>query len=218
MAIKLPTLSGGRGTNDMVYHQIDPKIKSKRIEDLVDVPHIILVNKFDEESAKAFREEFSKAVNTNQQIIPVVIDSYGGQVYSLLSMVNTIKNSPVPVATFGSGKMMSCGSVLFTCGSEGHRYMDPFATMMIHDVATGGWGKIEEIKADAKEGERLNQLIFKMMASNCGKEENYFLKLVHENHNADLFLDANECKKHNLCNHIRTPSFKIKVSADISFA
>lgn len=216
MSIKLP--SHGGGTPEMIYHTIDSKIKSKKIGDLVDVPHSILVNAFTEESAKVFRDQFAEAINTGQDIIPVIIDSFGGQVYSLLSMVNTIKNSPVKVATFGSGKMMSCGSVLFTCGSEGHRYMDPFATMMIHQVSLGGWGKLEEIKADAKEGERLNQMIFKMMANNCGKEDNYFSKLVDDNKNADLYLDANECKKHNLCNHIRTPSFKIKVSADISFA
>jgi ATP-dependent Clp protease, protease subunit len=201
----------------MIQHQIDPKLKIKKLEDLIDLPFVVLVNKFDEASAKEFRDSFSKAINTGQKIIPIVIDSYGGQAYSLLSMVAAIKASPVPVATIVSGKAMSCGSILFTCGTEGYRFMDPFATVLIHDVGGHSVGKVEEIKADAKESERINQLVYRMMAKNCGKDEEYFLKLVHDHAHADWFLNAEECKSHNITNHIRIPSFKVKISTDITF-
>ena len=46
-------------------------------------PVIITVNKFDEKSAKEFQQQLSLAHTTGQKIIPVVIDSHGGQVYSL---------------------------------------------------------------------------------------------------------------------------------------
>ena len=62
-------------------------------------PVIVTVNKFDEESAKEFRTKVAMAHNTGQKIIPVIIDSYGGQVYSLMSMISTIKNSELPIAT-----------------------------------------------------------------------------------------------------------------------
>lgn len=202
----------------MIFHQIDPKIKPKKIEDLIDLPHTILVNKFDEESAKNFRDQFNKAINTGQKVIPIVIDSYGGHVYSLLSMVETIRSATdVKVATIATGKAMSCGAVLFTCGHEELRFMAPLATLMIHDVSGGALGKVEEIKADAKEIERLNQVIYKMMAKNVGKEEEYFLKLVQEKGHADWFITAEEAKTHNLCNHIRIPSFKVKISSDVTF-
>jgi ATP-dependent Clp protease protease subunit len=202
----------------MILHQIDPNLKIKKLEDLIDLPSVILVNKFDEPSAKEFRDNFAKAINTRQKIIPILIDSYGGQVYSLMSMIGTIKSSPVPVATIVSGKAMSCGAILFTFGAEGYRFMDPHATLLIHDVSNGSFGKVEEIKADAKETERLNQMVYKMMAQNAGKPEDYFLKLVHDHKgHADWYLDAAECKGHNLCNHIRVPSFKIKISTEVSF-
>ena len=125
------------------------------------VPNIIYVNKFNEETAKDFIEAMINAQNTGQSIIPIVIDSYGGEVYSLLKMIDMIKASKVPVATICMGKAMSCGAVLLTCGAEGHRYMAPTATVMIHDVASFAMGKVEEIKADAKESDRLNKIIFK---------------------------------------------------------
>ena len=100
-------------------------------------PVIIRVNKFNEESAKDFATKIAMAHNTGQQVIPVVIDSYGGQVYSLMSMISAIKNSDLPVATIIEGKAMSCGAILFSFGEEGMRYMDPYATVMIHDVSSG---------------------------------------------------------------------------------
>lgn len=202
----------------MIYHQIDTKLKVKKLEDLIDLPVVVLVNKFDEASAKSFRDDFTRAINTGQKIVPIVIDSYGGQVYSLMSMIAAIKASPVPVATIVTGKAMSCGAILFTCGTEGYRFMDPTATLLIHDVSSGSFGKVEEIKADAKEVERLNQKVYKMMATNVGKPEDYFLKLVHDHKgHADWYIDSEECRTHNLANHLRLPSFKIKITTDVSF-
>ena len=112
----------------------------KEVE-LKNEPIIIRVNKFDEPTAKAFSGAVMRAQNTGQQILPVIIDSYGGQVYSLMSMISDIKHSKIPVATIVQGNAMSCGAILFSFGDEGHRYMDPDATLMIHDVSIDGLGK-----------------------------------------------------------------------------
>ena len=181
-------------------------------------PVVIRVNKFDEESAKKFSDAMSEAQNTGQPIVPVVIDSYGGQVYSLLSMVANIKASKIPVATIVQGKAMSCGALLFSFGAFGHRYMDKHATIMIHDVSTGAHGKVEEIKADAEESDRLNQWLYREMATNCGKEEEYFLKLIHERSHADWYLDATEAQSHGLANHLRVPDLKLKIDVEYSFS
>ena len=157
----------------------------------------------------------SKAQNTGQPVVPVIIDSYGGQVYSLMSMISDIKHSNIPVATITQGKAMSCGALLFSFGTEDYRYMDPDATLMIHDVSSMKWGKVEEVKAGAEETERLNQKVYQMMAKNCGQNRNYFLDIIHEKGHADWFIEADEAKKHNLANHLHVPSFKIKV--DVSF-
>lgn len=182
----------------------------KAVELRVD-PVIVRVNKFDEDSAKEFVDAISRAQNTGQSIIPVVIDSYGGQVYSLMTMIGAIKASRIPVATIVEGKAMSCGALLFSFGTEGKRYMDPDATLMIHDVSSFAMGKVEEIKADAKEVERLNKKVYEMMARNCGKPSDYFLKMVHERGHADWYLDAQEAKGHNIANELRVPTLTCKV-------
>lgn len=180
-------------------------------------PIIITVNKFDEKSAKEFQAQVAQAHNTGQKVIPVIIDSYGGQVYSLMSMISAIKHSELPIATIVEGKAMSCGAVLLTFGEEGMRFADPNATIMIHDVSTGGHGKIEELKADVKEAERLDEKIFTMMARNCGKKDDFFKKKVFTKKHADWFMNAEEAKKHSIVNHLRVPKLNISVSVDVDF-
>lgn len=196
----------------------DPNIKF-RPEDLVTNPKVIVVNKFTEESAKQFYADMSEAENTYQEIIPVIIDSYGGHVYSLLAMIDCIKASKKKIATVSLGKSMSCGSILFSCGTEGYRFISPLSTIMIHDVSNWTGGKLEELKADTKEAERLNELVFKMMDRNCGQEEGYFQKIIHDHKgHADWYLTAEEAVAHKLANHIRIPRFEITISTEIKFS
>lgn len=178
-------------------------------------PIIIRVNKFNEDSAKDFDAKVAAAHNTGQKIIPVVIDSYGGQVYSLLAMISSIKNSDLPIATIVEGKAMSCGAILFGFGNDGYRYVDRDATVMIHEVSSMQGGKVEEIKSSFEETKRLNDKVFKMLARHIDKPEDYFLDRIHEKKHADWFLEAEECKELGLANHIRVPSLNIKIDVNI---
>lgn len=178
-------------------------------------PVVITVNKFDEESANEFATLISAAQNTGQSVIPVVIDSYGGEAYSLLSMIATLKSSKIPVATIVKGKAMSCGALFASFGEEGLRFMDKDAVIMIHDVSTMAFGKVEELKADARESDRLNKKLYTMMARNCGKADNYFLDLIHDKGHADWFLEAEEAKEHNIVQQLRVPNLKGKVTVTI---
>lgn len=193
---------------------VSPVVKEVELRS---APVIIRVNEFDKDSAKEFSAQMSLAQSTGQPVIPIIIDSYGGQVYSLMSMIGNIKASRVPVATIVEGKAMSCGAILFSFGGQGYRFVDPDATIMIHDVSSGAIGKIEDVKADSKEAERLNQKVYKMMAANCGKSPDYFLDIIHEKSHADWYLDADEAISHGLANHKRLPEMKITVDVKYKF-
>jgi len=134
-----------------------------------------------------------------------------------MSMISAIKSSELPVATIVEGKAMSCGAVLLSFGEQGMRFADPDATIMIHDVSSGGRGKIEELKADVAEADRLDEKIFTMMARNCGKKDDYFKKKVFNKKHADWFMDGTEAKRHGLVNHLRVPKMSIKIDVDIDF-
>lgn len=194
---------------------MDPKIKDLELRHN---PVIIRVNKFDEDSAKDFSAQMALAHNTGQNIIPIVIDSYGGQVYSLMSMISAIRSSELPVATIVEGKAMSCGVILFSCGSEGLRFVTPEATLMIHDVSSGAYGKNSEIQASAKETKRLNKKIYEILSDNCKKPRDYFLKEVRRRGQADWFVTPKKAKKIGLADSVGMPKLHIDVTVDINLA
>jgi ATP-dependent protease ClpP protease subunit len=200
------------------YVKIDPAIRTKP-DDLGLVSPMIRLNKaFDYEMVEHFHEEFNKALSTNPKVIPVVIDSYGGQVYCLLELISLFLSSPVPIATICNGKAMSCGALLFMFGHNGLRFMSEHATLMLHEVSSFAMGKVEEIKADVGEADRLNNKIFQLAAKHLGKKENYLLDMLHQACHADLYLTAKESKKHNICNHIGVPEFVTHVKVSHTFS
>lgn len=196
-------------------YDIDRLIKVKGHSDLINEPIIVRVTDFTEAAAKTFSEEFRKAHHTGQPVIPVVIDSYGGYVHSLLSMISDISHSNLPVATICVGKAMSCGSILLSCGTKGMRYADSFSSIMIHDVSSGYEGKIEEIKTSVEESDRLNKQIFGILAENCGKKPDYFLKMIHDKSHAEWYLTAKEAKKQGLVDSVGVPTLKTKVTVNM---
>jgi ATP-dependent Clp protease protease subunit len=201
---------------------IDQRLKIQDPEKSWDFPVIMsFTGEFNEENSRKFIEEFKAAedhaTRSKQTVLPIVIDSYGGDVYALLGMVDIIKRCNIPVATIVEGKAMSCGAVLFSCGTEGYRFISEHATVMLHEVSSVSWGKNEDIKANAKETDRLNTLLLKLTAKNLGKPEHYFMDLLHQNKNIDLFFNAEDCLKHNLANKVGIPSFKVSVEMKVDF-
>tara|TARA_B100002019_G_scaffold292870_1_gene317568 strand:- start:20270 stop:20890 length:621 start_codon:yes stop_codon:yes gene_type:complete len=194
---------------------IDPKVRELELRHN---PVMIRVNKFTEESAAEFATKMAMAHNTGQSVIPVVIDSYGGQVYSLMSMISSINASEIPVATIVEGKAMSCGVILFSCGHEGLRFVTPEATLMIHDVSSGAFGKNEEIQASAKETNRLNKMIYTILADNCKKPRDYFTKEVKRRGRADWYVTPNKAVKMGLADHVGLPKLQIDVDVQINLA
>lgn len=194
---------------------VDPRIKAKHSE-LIDRPVVVRVTKFNEDGAKEFQDNMEKAHGTGQTVIPIVVDSYGGEVYSLLEMIAQIQSANLPVVTVLEGKGMSAGAILFAMGHQ--RYIAPHATLMFHDVSSSHWGKVEEIKADAKETERLHNLLFTLVAKNCGQKEDYFTEILHQKGHADWYLTAKEAKRHKLATKISVPEMVTEVSVKFTFA
>lgn len=201
---------------------VDPRIPLKDVEGTCDVPvYVQFLGSVTEASASKFCEELQKAedicLKSQQEVLPIIIDSYGGDVYALMGMIDMIEACKVKIATIVEGKAMSCGAILFSCGAEGYRFVAPNATVMIHEVSSFAFGKNEEIKASTVEADRLNSRIMEIMARNCGKKDTYFSDIVHEKKHADWYLDAEECVQHNLANHIAIPRFTVDVKMEHKF-
>jgi len=196
---------------------VDPLLKFNKVNDALDLPVFIRVNEFTEESLEDFQDDFWDAEATKQPVIPIIIDSYGGQVYALQGMLSIVEQSKVPVATICTSKAMSCGAFLLCWGTDGYRFLDPNATVMIHDMSLGAWGKVEEVKSGAKNGERLNKQIFKRAAKRLGHPQNHFLEMMDSKKHAEWYMGATEAKKHNIANELRIPELNVRIGVEMTF-
>lgn len=199
--------------------KIDADSLSGASAETIKLPQIVQVRgEITEVTAEEFATAFHQAENTGQEIIPIVIDSFGGDVYALLSMVDIIQNSTVPVATVVVGKAMSAGAALLSCGTEGLRFASPNSTIMIHSAWEAGIsGNADEVRVNANELMRLNKKILELMSRNCGHNKDYFHAIMAENKNTDWFLNPKEAQKHKIVNAVKIPEYTIKVSTEISF-
>ena len=178
-------------------------------------PIQIRLQRINEESVSVVEKAISEASGINQKILPITIDSTGGCAYCAIAIHESIKQSKIKIATIIESRAMSCGAVIFTCGHEGFRFMGKNAVLMMHDVRTTNNGKIDDVKADVLETDRLNNILFGMMAENCGKDRDYFKKMIHENSHADLYFDAELCLFHNIANYLKVPKLVTKISHEL---
>lgn len=201
---------------------IDPRISLSEADKQMDIPAFIkFTGEFSEESAAKFRAELNMAESharaSKQDVIPIIIDSFGGDVYALLSMIDAIDSCKIPVATIVESKAMSAGGILFTCGAEGHRYMGPNATVMLHGISSGTWGKLEDMKISVSECERLEKIILERASKNCGQKKGYFADLLTKKKHLDWYMDPKEAKEHNITNHIALPVMRVAVTMTHNF-
>lgn len=170
----------------------------------------ITVNSFNENASTNFRNQFFRLESSDQAIIPIVIDSFGGDVYSLLSMVSIIESSNKPVATICDSKAMSCGAMLFSCGNKGLRFFGPRAYMLIHQISCETYGKFTDIMVSTEHTSDLNEEVFKLLDKNSGKRKGYFEKMLFDSANSDLYLNAEAVVKHGLADHISIPRLSVE--------
>lgn len=180
-------------------------------------PVIIKVNDFTEVAVTTFSKELTEAINSGQPIIPIVIDSYGGEVYSLLAMIDLIEQCKVPIATIIEGKAMSCGAFLASCGTPGLRFMGPNATALIHEVAKMAWGKLPELRASVDQAQKLNDKVFSLLNKNCNRSPGTVEELIHANGHADLYLDAEQALTLGLIDFIRIPVLNVDIKVQFEF-
>lgn len=193
------------------FTHIPTQLKQDAFVDKDHTPQVITVREFTEASALVFNREFQMALQRQQPIILINVDSYGGSVYALLSMITTMRNSPVPVATYTQSKAMSSGAMLLGLGTKGYRYMAPRAKVMLHEVSSGAGGKVSELIVDTQEAQDLNNDIFRELSVHCGWNENYFFRKIHDKNHADWFLKSDEAKKIRLIDQIGSPQLVTRV-------
>ena len=177
----------------------------------------VIVNSFNEESARQFRKQVMMR-NSQDPSMPIVvyIDSYGGYLDSLNSMLETIGQVSNPIITVCIGKAMSCGAVLLAAGD--HRFCGKFSRVMIHQSTGGDIGPVEGLQKNVDECKRVNDMFMSFLAKRCSKSLGELKQIIKDNESRDFYLDADQSKKFGIVDFVGTPIIKPIVMYQVEVA
>jgi ATP-dependent Clp protease protease subunit len=138
--------------------------------------------------------------NLETKDITLHVDSPGGSVKSGLSIVDVMDYVSSDIITINTGMAASMGSILLGAGTKGKRSSLRFSKVMLHQVSTGASGNIQDVKRSLAEGEKYNEILFKLLGDYCDKD----FKQVLEDASRDLWLTAEEAKAYGIIDNVIT--------------
>jgi ATP-dependent Clp endopeptidase proteolytic subunit ClpP len=198
---KLPELS--EDDKDELSNQIEllgKKNADKKIER--DNNHIYFYSEVDRESiydlCALIREAEEECILTSLKLniddVPIYIhiSSFGGSIYAAFTAIDIIQSCKVPVYSIIEGATASAGTLISVVAKK--RYIRPNAYMLIHQLSSGCWGKMNEIEDEFQNLKELMEKIKDIYKDNTKipkKELNELLK-------HDLWLNCDKCIQYGL--------------------
>lgn len=130
--------------------------------------------------------------------ITMIINSPGGSVIAGLAIYDTMNYITCDVSTVVIGQASSMGSFLLSAGTKGKRFSLPSSRIMIHSVAAGNQGKIQDMKISMKETQRLSDYLNACLAKHTGQT----ISQIELDTDRDNFMSAEQAKEYGLIDDI----------------
>jgi ATP-dependent Clp protease, protease subunit len=130
--------------------------------------------------------------------IHLYINTPGGSVTAGLAIYDTIQFVKCDVTTYCLGQAASMGAVLLAAGTAGKRYALPNARIMLHQPWGGVEGAASDITIQAKEIERLKEMLNKILANHTKKP----FKRVVDDTDRDFFMSANDASDYGIVDKV----------------
>jgi ATP-dependent Clp protease, protease subunit len=105
----------------------------------------------------------------NSKPIKMYINSPGGVITSMWSIIDTMNIIKSEVHTICIGMAASCASITLVNGAKGHRYILEHAKVMIHQPHGGAQGQVTDIEISYKEIVKAKELLSESISEHSGQ-------------------------------------------------
>ncbi|MDQ3708134.1 MAG: ATP-dependent Clp protease proteolytic subunit [Actinomycetota bacterium] len=126
--------------------------------------------------------------------IALYINSPGGSVTSALAILDTMEFIKPDVSTFCMGQAASAAAVLMAAGTKGKRYALPHSRILLHQPTGGAEGQSVDIEIQAREIQRIRDLLDRILADKTGQE----IQKVSTDTDRDFIMTAAEARDYGL--------------------
>ena len=128
------------------------------------------------------------------------INSFGGSVFAALSSIDSIRNSLFPVVSIIEGAAASAATLMSVVCQE--RIIRKNAYMLIHQMSSGFWGKMEEIKDEMINLKKLTKKLKRIYREHTELNNSTSDVKLNQILTRDLWWDSDECLKYGLVDEI----------------
>lgn len=136
-------------------------------------------------------DDLKNVPTKEREPITIRINSAGGAVYELYSVLGTIERLQkrgYKIHTQITGKGFSCGMVLFCAGDK--RIVSRFSTLLYHSVSSYTAGKLMPMEEDIEEVKRLNEFGKEFIKEKTGVDVDVIYK--EKTKYSDIFISGEE--------------------------
>ena len=160
---------------------------------------IIFLGEVDDDSANVIVAQllFLEAEDPDKDIF-MYINSPGGVVTAGMAIYDTMQYVKPDIQTICVGQAASMGAFLLSAGAKGKRKALANSRIMIHQPSGGAKGQSTDIQIQAKEIQRLKDILNQAMAEHTGQP----LKRVQKDVERDYFMSAQEAAEYGLVDEV----------------
>lgn len=163
---------------------------------------LMLTTKFDNENIMPLVAKIQEynLMDKGPEIIHMYINSGGGEVSACLHLIDVMKQSRIPVHTYGMGLVASCAFMTLMAGEK--RYATQNTMLMSHEYSGGNSGKKHELEASIKRMDIISHQLLNHYMKCTRKTAKYVTK--HLLPPSDVWLTAEECVAHGVIDSVIT--------------
>ena len=123
--------------------------------------------------------------------ITLIIDSYGGDLFSAFSIVDIMDMLTCDIKTICIGKAMSAGQLIFSSGTPNKRFMSKNARLMLHNPSSRMEGSVPDVEIEIKELRRCRNSFVKRISKSSNLSKKEIFNLIDRN----VYLNAKQSIK-----------------------
>jgi ATP-dependent Clp protease, protease subunit len=145
--------------------------------------------------AMLYLNEMNKMNPETAQPIEFYLSTYGGSADDMFALYDIMRGirQESEIHTFGLGKVMSAGVLLLAAGTKGKRKIAKNCRIMIHSVAAGNHGNLQDLTNELEAISDLQKMYTKCLVAETNMTKSDIKEMLQRNVN--VYLSAEEAVK-----------------------
>ncbi len=178
------------------------------------IVNYITVNEFNDSDLSSFIEKINDFLMKNIRTIPIIINTYGGDILNVLAMsdyMDYLKKDGITIPTICMGKCMSAGLLLAASGTRNQRYSTENCRFLLHEAESMVHGSVSDMKNVLSNVINSNELYFSKLNTIVGFDK-FFENLLEKNKTTEYFFSTDKAIEYGIIDKIGFPKIEYNVT------